>query len=449
MLGLAFLAGIIGTGCGTSFPYPPAPIPTDASAFGAGIQRTMTLLATSTPNHRNRVKILFYGQSITEQKWTNLVSDWLRKAYPHANLIIENRAIGGHSSQLLWRTAEADLYPFQPDLLIFHVYGSHIDYETIIANVKKRTSAEVLIQSDHITKPEEMAEPSENPNPPMSNWSAWWNQLFLPDIAKRYDVELLDQRTLWRRYLKENKLEPKQLLIDGVHLNDWGCELMAQLVEQHLRYMPTAPKTKWQSLVKDFPARWVGNKLRLAFDGNRVEAVAGSGSQTTARVLIDGKAPATFAFTRTSAYPNSNWPVLLRAVSQTQPLEEEWSARIWDASEDGKSFKFEVVGSRTGIDGEGVSTQKFVSKSGRVAIEPEDWNLAYCRAVFKTSIPKDLVVRWKCARQSVEEYRVSNDGEITTLVQGLPNGKHVLELVVDSGFKPNIKALRVYRPPMK
>jgi RNA:NAD 2'-phosphotransferase (TPT1/KptA family) len=60
----------------------------------------------------------FYGQSITEQGWWKIVSEDLKTRFPNANLIIENRAIGGHSSQLLVKTAEADLYPFQPDLVI-------------------------------------------------------------------------------------------------------------------------------------------------------------------------------------------------------------------------------------------------------------------------------------------------------------------------------------------
>lgn len=166
--------------------HPPVPVAQDHDRFGLGIQRTMTLLATSTPKHRNTVRVLFYGQSITAQDWTKQVSDWLRKTYPNANLIIENRAIGGHSSQLLWRTAEADLYPFQPDLLIFHVYGSHIDYETIIRNVRQRTTADVLLQTDHITKPEELAAPATQPTPTMANWSAWWNQLFLPRRGARH-----------------------------------------------------------------------------------------------------------------------------------------------------------------------------------------------------------------------------------------------------------------------
>ena len=69
---------------------------------------------------------------------------YLRSTYSNANLIVENRAIGGHSSQLLVKTAEADLYPFQPDLLIFHVYGSHVEYENLIRRVRERTCADIL-----------------------------------------------------------------------------------------------------------------------------------------------------------------------------------------------------------------------------------------------------------------------------------------------------------------
>ncbi|MCA9423414.1 MAG: hypothetical protein KC592_20510 [Nitrospira sp.] len=39
------------------------------STFGANIQRTLTLLATSTPEKRNRVRILFNGQSVTRNPW--------------------------------------------------------------------------------------------------------------------------------------------------------------------------------------------------------------------------------------------------------------------------------------------------------------------------------------------------------------------------------------------
>ena len=59
--------------------------------------------------------------------------------------------LGGFASQLLVKTAETDLYPFQPDLLIFHVYGAHDKYEDIIRRTRERTTAEILLQNDHVT----------------------------------------------------------------------------------------------------------------------------------------------------------------------------------------------------------------------------------------------------------------------------------------------------------
>jgi len=90
---------------------------------GANIQRSMKLMAESTAEKRNTVKVLFYGQSITRQNWWPIVAKHLRSTYPHADLVIENRAIGGFQAPSLIETAEFDLYPFYPDLLIFHVYG--------------------------------------------------------------------------------------------------------------------------------------------------------------------------------------------------------------------------------------------------------------------------------------------------------------------------------------
>src|SRR6187431_303683 len=119
----------------------------DVSQRGRNVQRTMRLLTESTPQKKNTVRILFYGQSITAQKWTKLVTEDLKKRFPNTNIISENRALSGYASQLLVRTAETDLYPFQPDLVIFHVYGAHDKYEDIFRRTRERTCAEILIQT--------------------------------------------------------------------------------------------------------------------------------------------------------------------------------------------------------------------------------------------------------------------------------------------------------------
>ena len=119
--------------------FPPLPPVPDPSQLGLGVQRAMTLLATSTPQRRNHVRVLFYGQSITEQEWSKQVAQGLRKRFPDADLEIENRAIGGFAAQLLIRPAEHDLYPFYPDLVIFHVFGANQQYEQIIKSIRSRT----------------------------------------------------------------------------------------------------------------------------------------------------------------------------------------------------------------------------------------------------------------------------------------------------------------------
>jgi hypothetical protein len=97
-------------------PYPAIPSWQPDPAQHENLRRSLTLLNESTPENRRTVRVLFYGQSITEQAWWQGVAQYLRATYPNANLIISNLALGGHASQLLVKTAEADLYPFQPDL---------------------------------------------------------------------------------------------------------------------------------------------------------------------------------------------------------------------------------------------------------------------------------------------------------------------------------------------
>ena len=179
--------------------YPLVKFP-DPSVWGRNIQRTMRLLAESTAEKRNTVRVLFYGQSITEQKWAKLVADDLRRRFPNANLIVENRALAGFASQMLVRTAETDLYPFQPDLLIFHVYGAHDKYEDIIRRTRERTTAEILQQNDHVTKPADLTEETDPAKVPIQSgkWDAFMNHNWLPSLAKKYGTDRADRRVRCR-----------------------------------------------------------------------------------------------------------------------------------------------------------------------------------------------------------------------------------------------------------
>ncbi len=450
-------APVTGLGAGTVPPAKPESL--RAGDCGRNIQRTMTLLATSTPQKHNTVNVLFYGQSITEQSWARTVADDLRRRFPNANLVIENRAIGGFASQLLVKTAESDLYPFYPDLVIFHVYGSHIEYENIIRRIRERTTAEILMQTDHLAANDSLDEETDPARLSPKQWTPWMNYVFLPGVAKRYGAELVDQHNLWKQYLRDERLPPGALLRDGVHLNDRGCQVMAEIVSGYLRYDPNLPDTPWKDLVRTYEVgkdlHWIDGRLMLEFEGNRVDAVCKDGTAPPAAVRIDGhrpsELPGVHSLTRTTSYPGTNWPCILR-VGHEQPWQvEEWTLTLTDVPGDPNQIRFKVEGSKTGPDGEGTIRERFVSKSGRVVIEPDDWNLDYARKTFRRPIPSGFQILWQVVPHFADEFvspGVKDPAVETTvtLAQGSPGGKHHLEIA--GGPDVPIAAIRVYRPPL-
>jgi len=434
--------------------YPPPAPPLDDSQFGVKIQRTMTLLAASTKEHRCPVKILFYGQSITQQKWTEQVADYIKKQFPNADLTIENRAIGGFASQLLVRTAEYDLYPFYPDLLIFHVYGDHNRYEEIINTVRSRTTAEILITSDHVP-----ADADKRPDFADDRWTTFM-ATFIPQTAEKYNCELVDIHEPWKQYLRSNKLKAQDLLNDGVHLNDHGCFLLAEFVKPHLVYktqFPADPCGMVTTFVVGKDLSWTDGKLTLEFSGNRIDVIASESNDTgSADCLIDGKKPSDlpelYAFTRPT-YVHDVWPAIKRFSSEKPLLAEEWTARVFEANDFAKQFKFEVIGSKTGPDGAGVYNGKFVSNSGRIVIEPNDWYLKETCQFVKKQLPENFQTKWQVVPLFVDKYlppKIDDPSKeyVTTLAQGLSNSTHKLQLIAEAGKPVPIKAIRVYRPPL-
>jgi hypothetical protein len=283
------------------------------------------------------------------------------------------------------------------------------------------------------------------------------NTQFLPQAAAKYGCGLADNRAGWIDYLKDNHLEPKALLKDGVHLNAHGNYLMAQLVERNLVYRPDLPRDEWQNLVKTFEVgkdvSWKDGKLTMEFDGNRVDAIAGNngdGHSPPATILIDGKKPSEFpgcyAITRPTPGP---WSALaLTRVDHAKPLlVEKWTLTITKVSEDSSAWNFDVAGSATGPDGSGSSDALFTSPSGRVVIDPAAW-------FRKGNITVGYEIRWTVIPMFANEYAPARNDDrtresVTTLAQGLENGPHTLEIVSTNKGEIPVRLLRVHRPPVK
>ena len=322
---------------GGSWPAPEGPT---AANPGARLQRAMGLLADGKP-----ARVLFYGQSITKQDWWWQVMRDLERRFPKSRITYDNRALGGYSSPYLIRTVERDVGTFDPDLVIFHVYGPQAEYERIIRWIRGHTRAEVAIQNDHVNAYPENEQQKQRDRQSFE---------FLPKLCGELGCELVDIRRPWRAYLRTHNLRHQDLQKDGVHLNERGNWLMAELTKPYLWRIPgvRAPE----------PAK------PAPFDE--------------------------FSYTRPTLTWDADWPCLNRVEWATKPVAEDWRLRITEAAADLSSFRFSLEGSVTGADGGGVSTEKFVSKSGRVVIHPEDWAMKRSYDLRKQPMPADWEVWW-------------------------------------------------------
>lgn len=435
---------------------PPYPLPKDpvAANAGANIQRTMTLLERGG-FHGRPVRVLFYGQSNTRSAWTVDVTDSLRRRFPHTTIVAENRAIGGFVAHELIRTAEHDVYHFAPDLIILHdMFERAEDFDALIAAFRTRTTADIIIQTTHVRD-----------NDP--RWDDTCRDTYA-EIARKYGAELVDVRTSWKAYLTEYRLDKRAMLKGDGHLNGAGDALMSALIDRHLRF--TTPTTDDRLTYLDD----VGDDV--PFTGTRVEAVVrGAG---TLEVLVDGKKPSSFVgawrVTRPNEEPNVEWPweVATPRLVRTggAPVAETWTATLNAIDPTFTRFTFKVRGSVTGDDGEGTSDKDFVSHSGRVRIEAQDWFLAQAHKLKGRRFADGTKVTWRVEPmhadiveivevvevvESANVANVANVAPIVTedkppglsrrivLVSGLENAPHRLTLKRSGDVRV---ALEIHKP---
>jgi hypothetical protein len=425
---------------------------TDVTAPGANIQRTMKLLSERRPSNEGPVKILFYGQSITAQRWWQKVEQDLKRRFPNANMVVENKAIGGFSADKLSRIAPIDIPAFQPDLVILHDYGSMSDYVDMVRMIRRTTTAEVLLQTDHVdTRPvranaglakRRNASDDEGPvGDPDSRASA------IIDLARDLHCGVVDVRRGWKSELNRG-VQADSLLRDTLHLNQKGMDLMARLVSQYLVRDPSQSEGLPPNSVRTFDdPKWDGNRIKIEFDGNRVDVIPSGGGD--AKFLIDGKSPSEFpgvyTYSRATEAPNAIFPVLIGVESEAKPLVEEWTATLTNVSPNGQDFDFSLQGSKTGPDGSGTSTRRFRSNSGRVAIDPRDWALAFAYRAKKSRINDGFQVKWAVVPMFKDQAQLS--GGPITVAQGLANGRHTLEIIAS---KPGgVDKIVSYKPPLQ
>jgi len=412
---------------------------------GRNIARTMGLLATSTEAHPNEVRVLVYGQSISKQLWWLKVKHWLQATYPHAKLVMENWAIGGFHATRLLACAEHDVRLFYPDLVLFHDYGPQDDYEAIIRAIRRTTTAEIAIQTDHVAV-------GQN-----EGWHDAHAFEWLPALCDRYGLELVDVRRNWQRHLAQTGLAAQDLLSDHVHLNDAGNALMAAIVSAHLvqsaAYGPDPQGlTSLLRLGVDFVP---GSEITVAFDGNRVDLI--DAARLDAAVLIDGQPPSAHGGSYVAERPwlDRSWPpkvgVPVRIDLGERPESDRWSLRVREVLDDGAEVRFELHSERHGFDGAGTSAADFVSQSGRIVIPRTAWFVREETGFFAMLPAVGVDERIPFAVRLLGRDRVAwaaSPAAPVTLAQVAERGAHRLTLRARNGGGLPVRALRVHRSPL-
>ncbi len=432
----------------------------DTSNWGKHIQRIMEVLETSTETQRNSVRILFYGQSIMARKWHAWVERWLRLKYPTVDFYIENRSLGGYDTLKLVKTIELDVLVSRPDLVIFHAYGNHVAYENIIHTIRQKSSAEVMILSDHWFA----STLQEDGSLFINDWSKFYNK-YLPTLAQKYRCELVDIKGPWKDYLELYKLSPQDLLIDELHPNDHGRWLMSEFVIRQMVYKPELITETSSNLSKTLTISndggdlcWDDQVLEFDFKGSRIDLSYAKIGGSSCEIYIDGKHPSEFPESNvhdrcTALVKPFEWPEIMRIGFEVIPQPQMWTITVTKVDIKKLCINFDIEGSVVGADGSGCSTDDFISDSKQVVISSESWITSFSlkKKEFENGkIKVGMKIRWKskCLSRDfffpsvmLEKDRILS----TTIANGLKNCRHKIKIIADA-VPPPISHVKIYKP---
>jgi hypothetical protein len=437
------------------------------------IARTLEIIRTSTPTNHKVLKVLFYGQSITRSGWHNAVVAHWREKYPDTVFVVQNRALGGFASQSLVRTTAQDVAAFYPDLIIFHVYGDHRAYEKILRMFRSLTAADVILQTDHGDVLPDMP-CTEGLSLSLYRKSGcvgilwvhqrlWHDEMSyhkIPALGKKYGMAVEPQHQWWRDYLLRMRIPADSLLRDDLHPNDRGNALIAEFFNQYFDNLVERWSGQTEDNVISIPgegAKHSDQTETVNLDGSRLELFSSKPLAAWPSVTIDGDSPThidgCYQATRTSSVESvPDWPALRRITLLHDHTAEDWTATVTNITPDQTSFTF-TVKSTTGDEGSGNSSHNFISKSGRLSIEGEDWMFepAYTLKHVPLQVPAEVhwSVRYVCGGEpevidlgnGLMQYRY-------VLGTGLSNGKHEVKLSFPPNDLANTVELRAYKPPL-
>jgi hypothetical protein len=337
--------------------------------------------------------------------------------------------------------------PDQPDLVLIYTIGDPADLESVILEVRRNTTADIIVPSIHWReRDQELWGVSEN--------AADQDVAAVRAVCARHGVEFVENRRDWGHYLEQNGLPISALLKDAVHQSDYGAAIINRNILAHLRkpesfsYDPAE-----REIVVEFE-RGEDGVISAGFAGNRIDlcgVLSAAGGEFA--VFFDGM-PAGEAPVFQASYvqpdsKNSRAPV---GGSPTVPrdssphgvtLGENIKPQSWTIEMTSDKGDYRLTGSLTGPDGAGNAFADFTSESGQIRIEAALWRRAERNR-------KGDKFTFDVTRATLETVNFAGkDGEVFVrrLAVGLPNQEHRLELRPLRQGEAGIRWMRAFRPP--
>ncbi|NLF72033.1 MAG: SGNH/GDSL hydrolase family protein [Candidatus Anammoximicrobium sp.] len=446
--------------------YPAPPRPTDGANMALTVQKLERGFDPDRP-----LLIWAIGSSFTNGLGNgDLLIELIRQRFPHAPPMVYKRMAGNSTSYHFshgW--ARHLVIPDQPDVVLIYNFGKTEDVDAMIAELRRHTTADILVGSLHWCLPHKPVWPDPEARNGHQEPAA------LRAMCEKYGVEFVENRREMTQYMVDNGLVPEDLLADSVHENRYASKMTVMNIARHFHRAEKFaydPQSRERRVEVESPAgvemdagQWTaaeggaartatgqGSELSVQFTGNRIELIGWSDPRGgAADVWIDGKPAAEIeAFCVGYIQPDKqNAPLPPNPPRDRCPHAVSLGANLvpqtWTMTMTSDIGDYELVGSVTGPDGSGNGLKPFTSKSGQIVVDPAFWrdaknNRSGDRFTFEVRRATAATVDFKSATR--QKFRLR-------LADYLPNGPHVVKLVARDDGPLTVDAFDVFQPPLK
>ncbi len=445
-------------------PYQAPPGPTD------GAQMALTIQKLEKPMDPPRPLLVWaIGSSFTNGLGNgDFLIKQIRQRFPDAPEIDYKKMAGDSTSYHFshgW--ARHLVIPDQPDVVLIYNFGKAEDLEQLIAELRRNTTADILVGSLHWCNPHKRVWP----DPDAAN--SHQDPQALRALAKTYGVEFVENRREMTRYMTANGLEIEDLLADSVHENRYASRMTVMNIARHFHrpdrfdYDPADRERRleaesaavkkggdWQT-VADGEALQSTNRaseVEVPFTGNRIDLIGWRCPDGgTAEVWIDGKPAEQFdAFYASYVQPDpKNAPNPPNPPRDRCPhavtLGKNLVPQTWTITMTSDTCDYQLVGSVTGLDGSGNALKPFTGNSGQIIIQPEFWRDAKANRTddrFTFDVVRTTMGKVDFKAPHKEKFRLR-------LAANLSNRAHVLRLVTQGNGAVSLDAFDIFEPPLK